>query len=88
MLREVLLLTQGDLKNVTESKPFTQRHENGNESDIEDFNKAHDLADVSHTSCFGCKYDDSDVNETERKAHCFPCLEQVTIRKNYAESST
>jgi hypothetical protein len=40
------------------------------------------------TSCHGCKYDDSDVDEAERKAHCLPCLEQVTLRRNYTESST
>lgn len=40
------------------------------------------------TSCHGCKYDNSDVDEEERKAHCIPCLEPVTLRRNYAESST
>jgi len=35
------------------------------------------------TSCHGCKYDDSDVDEAERKAHCLPCLEPVTLRRNY-----
>lgn len=44
-----------------------------------------DLAELNElkTSCHGCKYDDSDVNEEERKAHCMPCLEPTTLRKNY-----
>lgn len=35
------------------------------------------------TSCHGCKYDDIEMGEEERKAHCLPCLEPVTLRKNY-----
>jgi hypothetical protein len=72
----------------TESTLFPQRHENGNESDVEGFNKDRDLVDVSHTSCFGCKYDDIEMGEEERKANCFPCFEQVMIRRNYVKSST
>lgn len=40
------------------------------------------------TSCHGCKYDDIDANENERKEHCIPCLEPITLRKNYTTSST
>lgn len=36
-----------------------------------------------NTSCFGCKYDDCEVDEEERKANCLSCLEPVTIRKNF-----
>jgi|GEM_PF-2775039 len=35
------------------------------------------------TSCHGCKYDDVEMDEEERKAHCIPCLYPTTIRKNY-----
>jgi len=35
------------------------------------------------TSCYGCKFNDSDMDENERKAHCFSCLEPITVRKNY-----
>lgn len=38
------------------------------------------------TSCHDCKYDDIDVDENERKAHCIPCLEPVTLRKNYTKN--
>lgn len=44
--------------------------------DIEEFLQA-------KTSCDGCKYDDIEVAENERKAKCFPCLKPVTIRENY-----
>lgn len=37
------------------------------------------------TSCSGCAYEDSEIDEEERKAHCITCLELVTIRKNYKE---
>lgn len=37
-----------------------------------------------HTSCHGCKYDDVEMDEEQRKAHCIPCLEPITLRKNYA----
>ncbi len=40
------------------------------------------------TACHGCTYDDSEVDEAERKAHCLTCLEQVTIRKNYVKNDT
>ena len=44
-----------------------------------------DIAEVSkpHTSCHGCKYDDVEMDEEQRKAHCLPCLEPITLRKNY-----
>ena len=35
------------------------------------------------TACHGCIYDDSDMDDDERKAHCLTRLEPVTIRKNY-----
>lgn len=45
--------------------------------------KAYDLVELKNTSCFGCKYDDCEVDEEERKANCLSCLEPVTIRKNF-----
>ena len=36
------------------------------------------------TSCSGCAYEDTEIDEEERKAHCLTCLKPVTIRKNYA----
>ena len=38
------------------------------------------------TSCSGCVYEDSEIDEEERKLHCFTCLEPITLRKNYTAS--
>jgi len=45
-----------------------------------------DIAEVNktHTSCYGCKYDDVEMDEEQRKAHCIPCLKPITLRKNYS----
>jgi hypothetical protein len=40
------------------------------------------------TACHGCIYDDSEVDESERKAHCLTCLEPVTLRKNYSAADS
>lgn len=47
-----------------------------------------DIEECTKTSCHGCKYDDIDTDENERKTHCIPCLEPITLRKNYTASST
>lgn len=43
-----------------------------------------DVEECTKTSCTGCKYDDVEMDEEERKANCIHCLEPVTLRKNYA----
>lgn len=57
---------------LTNCAPFAQFHEN-------------DITNELKTSCHGCKYDDCEFDEEERKAHCLSCLEPVTIRKNFVK---
>lgn len=45
-----------------------------------------DVAECTKTSCSGCVYEDSEIDEEERKLHCFTCLEPITLRKNYTAS--
>ena len=61
-----------EVLHLTNGAPFAQDNEN-------------DIRNELKTSCYGCKYDDCEVDEEERKANCLSCLEPVTIRKNFVK---